>query len=119
MTAQQPLRQAQLPPQSAHFVFEQLAQRLDQRQVHPLRQAADVVVRLDGDAGAAVERHGLDDVRVEGALRQEVGAAVRQRLLLEDIDEGGADRLALRLGVDTPASLPRNSSAASRCTSGC
>ena len=35
-------------PTSAHLVLEQLAQRLDQLELHPLGQAADVVVALDG-----------------------------------------------------------------------
>ena len=37
---------------AAHLVLEQLAQRLEQLQVHALRQAADVVMRLD-DVGLA------------------------------------------------------------------
>ncbi len=36
--------QAQLDADAAHFVLEQLAQRLDQPEVHVIRQAADVVV---------------------------------------------------------------------------
>ena len=43
------LGHAQLAAQRAHLVLEQLAQRLDQLHAHPLRQAADIVVRLDGD----------------------------------------------------------------------
>ena len=41
------LGQAELAAERAHLVLEQLAQRLDQLQVHALGQAADVVVRLD------------------------------------------------------------------------
>ena len=44
-------RQAELAAEHAHLVLEQLAQRLDQLQLHALGQAADIVVRLDGDAG--------------------------------------------------------------------
>ena len=40
-------RQAERHAELAHFVLEQLAQRLEQLQVQRLGQAADVVVRLD------------------------------------------------------------------------
>ncbi len=66
-------------------------------------QAADVVVGLDRRrAGAAA---GLDHVGVERPLHEEAGAFAAasarraSRLLLEDADELGADRLALGLGV--------------------
>ena len=41
------LGQAELLADAAHLVLEQQPQRLDQVEVHLLRQAADVVVRLD------------------------------------------------------------------------
>ena len=65
-----PLGQAQLLADAAHLVLEQHPQRLDQLEVHVLREPADVVVRLDrrGDALAAAR---LDHVRVEGALDEE------------------------------------------------
>ncbi len=40
-------RQAELEAELAHFVLEELAQRLEQLQVQRLGQAADVVMRLD------------------------------------------------------------------------
>mmetsp|Transcript_5355 Transcript_5355/g.8426 ORF Transcript_5355/g.8426 Transcript_5355/m.8426 type:complete len:450 (-) Transcript_5355:1154-2503(-) len=49
--------QAQFAPQGADLVLEQLAQRLDQLHVHPLGQAAHIVVRFDRDRGPAAERH--------------------------------------------------------------
>ena len=108
----QPLGQAQLAAQRAHLVLEQLAQGLDQLQLHALGQAADIVVRLDGDAGAAGEAHALDHVGIERALRQELGAADLVRLGVEHVDEGGADDLALAArDPSTPASLPRKSRA--------
>src|SRR3546814_3093215 len=61
--------------------------------------AAHVVVRLDGDAGAAGEGDRLDDVGIERALRQEIRTTDLRRLLLEDVDEGAADDLALALGI--------------------
>src|ERR1700677_839674 len=55
--------------------FEQLAQGLDQLELHVLEQAADVVVRLDGGA-RALEADALDDVRVERALEQPLDLAL-------------------------------------------
>ena len=47
-------RQAELAAERAHLVLEQFAQRLDQLHVHAFGQAADIVVRLDGDRGPPV-----------------------------------------------------------------
>ena len=99
MAPDEMLGQAQLAAQRAHLVLEQLAQRLDQLQVHALGQAADVVVRLDGHRRPAGERHALDHVGVERALGQELGAAELLGLLLEHVDEQRADGLALGLRV--------------------
>src|SRR3546814_16300886 len=85
MAANQTLRQAELAPERAHLVLEQLAQRLDQLHLHARRQAAHVVVRLDGDAGAAGEGDRLDDVGIERALRQEIRTTDLRRLLIEEI----------------------------------
>ena len=74
MAADERLGQAELAAERAHLVLEQLAQRLDQRELHALGQAADVVVRLDGDA-RALERDRLDDVRIERALGEKIGPA--------------------------------------------
>ena len=55
----------------ADLVFEQLAQRLDQLQFHVIRQAADIVMRLDhmrlSRGGARRPR----SHRIDGSLRQE------------------------------------------------
>jgi hypothetical protein len=81
--------------------LNKFAQRLDQLHVHAIGQAADIVMRLDRDRGAAAEGHALDDVRIERALRQEIGAAELLGLFLEHFDEQAADRLALlfRIGL--------------------
>ncbi len=97
--------QAQLAAQGAHLVLEQLAQGLDQLHLHARRQAADIVVDLDGDRGAAGDADRFDHVGVERALGQEVGAADLLGLLLEHVDEGGADDLALLLGIDLAGQL--------------
>ena len=99
MAADEGAGQAELAAERAHLVLEQFAQRLDQLQVHALGQAADVVVRLDGDRRPAGERHALDDVGIERALRQELGAADLAGLGLEHVDEQAADGLALVFGI--------------------
>ena len=68
------------------------------------RQAADVVVALDRRRRAAGERHALDHVGIERALRQKLDrplavAGDAARLGLERVDEQLADRLALGLRV--------------------
>ena len=93
----------------AHLVLEQQPQRLDELELQVVGQSADVVVRLDvRRAGAAA---GLDDVRVERALHEELDRVVAvarvraddvARRLLEDPDELAADDLALLLGVGHP-----------------
>src|SRR6478672_3791740 len=99
MALNERLWQPELPPELANLVLEQLTKRLDQLHVHALRQAADIVVALDRHRRAAGEADALDDVRVKRALREEVRAADLLRLLLEHVDELGADELALLFGV--------------------
>lgn len=91
----------------ADLVLEQLAKGLDQLQLHVLEETADVVVGFDGGAGP-LERDGLDDIGVEGALQQELDGAVARgcRLLvqlegfgLKHLDKSVADDLSLLLGV--------------------
>jgi hypothetical protein len=57
------------------------------------------VVRLDRYRRATGERHALDHVRIERALRQEFSAADLLRLRLEHIDEQPANGLALLFRV--------------------
>src|SRR3546814_16585547 len=95
MAADQALRQAELAAERPHLVLVELAQRLDQFHVHAIGQAAAVVVRLDGDAGAAGEGDRLDDVGVERALGEKIGAADLGSLLLADVDTAAPDDLAL------------------------
>ena len=91
--------QAELAAERPHLVLEQLAQRLDQLELHALRQAADIVMRLDGGRRAAGRRHALDHVGIERALGEELDVAELLGLRLEHLDEQLADDLALRLGV--------------------
>ena len=102
VAADEGLGQAELAAEHADLVLEQFAQRLDQLHVHPLGQAADIVVALDRHRRAAGEADALDHVGIERALGEEVGAADLLRLGLEHVDEGLADELALGLGVGEP-----------------
>jgi hypothetical protein len=54
MPADHLLRQAELAPDVAHLVLEQLAQRFDQLELHVRLEAAHVVVRLDRRRRAAL-----------------------------------------------------------------
>ncbi len=90
--------EAQVAADAADFVLEEIAQRFDQREVHPLRQAAHVVMALDDD-GRSEYGGRFDDVGIERPLAQEVKPPELLRALLEDIDEGGADDLPLRLRI--------------------
>ena len=97
-------RQAQRHAELADLVLEQVAQRLQQLQAQLLGQAADVVVALDRDRLLALGAARLDHVRIDGALRQPLGALRAGAgelggLLLEHRDELAADDLALGLGV--------------------
>jgi hypothetical protein len=81
----------------ADFVLEEFAEGLDDAAF--LDEGEDflhaVVVGLDGGAGAA-RGDGLDDVRVEGALREEIVLLDEGH---EDLDELAADDAALLLGI--------------------
>ena len=83
---------------AAHLVLEQLAQRLDQLELHAFGQAADVVVALDHRARSA-HADALDHVRVERALHEPLDVLDLRGVLVEDLDELAADDLALLLGI--------------------
>ena len=63
--------QAQGHAQLADFVFEQLAQGLQQLEAQGFRQATHVVMALDG--GGLLGAAAFDDVGVDGALGQPAG----------------------------------------------
>src|SRR5712691_1683513 len=99
MAADEGLGQAERAAEYAHLVLEQLTQRFDELHVHPLGQAPDIVVRLDGHRRSAGERHALDHVGIKRALREELGAAELSRFLLEHVDEELSNGLSLALGI--------------------
>ena len=88
-------RQAELDAEAAHFVLEQLAQRLDQAELHVsgrpptlwwLLMTCALPVLLPADSITS----GIDR-----ALRQPLRIGELVRLLVEDLDEQVADDLAL------------------------
>ena len=104
LTADQILRQAQFAANLTHLILEQVAQGLHQLlEVHSIGQAADIVVALD-DGGFAAQA-ALHNVRIDGALCQEIHLADLLCLLLKDADELLADDLALALGLGNTGQL--------------
>ena len=96
-------RQAEFEAEATHLVLEQLAQRLDELELHVLGQPADVVVRLDDVRLAGLRARGLDHVGIDRALRQPAHAFELVRFLVEHLDEHPADGLALALGIGLAA----------------
>ena len=107
-------RQAHLKAELAHFVLEELAQRLEQRQMQCLGQPADIVMRLDRVRLVAFRGGRLDDVGIDRALREPADLAQLRRFALEHVDEQPTDDLALALRDRRRRRAPsRNSSVAS------
>ena len=92
----QPERFAHRP----HFILEQITQRLDQFELHILRQAAYIMMGLDLLGLVPVRRRRLDHIRIDRPLHQEPWLAQLSGLLFEQTDEFLADdpSLLLRLG---------------------
>ena len=72
------------------LVLEQGAQRLDQRELQVVGQAADVVVRLD--VGRALAAAGLDHVGVERALDEELDGLAGVAGVGDDLALGALER---------------------------
>jgi len=89
---------------TADFVFEELAQGLNELEFHALGEASDVVVALDQGGGIARNGNTLDHIGVECALGQEAVMAGICLLEIfggsfEDFDEFVTDDFAFFLGV--------------------
>ncbi|MNS70317.1 hypothetical protein D3C72_1036590 [compost metagenome] len=95
VTVEHVVGQTEFEADTAHFVLEQLAQRLHQTHLHLFRQAADVVVRLDDVGLAGLAGGGFDDVRVDGALRQPLGVFQLLGFVVEHFHEDATYGLAL------------------------
>ena len=91
--------QAKLAAQQAHLILKEFAQRLHQLHIHAFRQAADIMVALDCDAWPAGKTDAFDHIGIKRALGEEICPANLARLLLEQVDEGTADKFALLFGI--------------------
>ena len=91
LTIDHVVRQAQFLADDANLVLEEQLDGLDELELKVFGETAHVVVGLD--------RTGFDDVRVDGALRQEADAVQLAGLFLEHADEFRADDLTLLLGI--------------------
>src|SRR5690606_24418998 len=89
----------QLQTDLAHLVLEQLAQRLDQLELHVFGQTAHVVVRLDHVRLAGGGAGGFDHIGVDRALRQPAHVFELCGFGIENVYEGVADDLALLLRI--------------------
>ena len=98
------LGQAKGQTQRADLVLEEVVKRLDEVKAHALGEGDEVVMALDGGRLATrLARAGLDDVRVDGALGQELHRLAIGLQLLgngeELLPELRADDAALLLGL--------------------
>ena len=94
MTVHHFTRQTQSDAQFAHFVFEQVAQRLKQFEFHVFRQAADIVVRFDGVGFFGFRACGFDYVRVNRTLCQPFGVGEFFLFSVKDFDKFRTDDFA-------------------------
>lgn len=99
MAANDMLGDTKLTAKLTDLILEQLTKRLDELHVHTVRQAANVMVRLDSYGRPTGEAHALNNIRVQRTLRQELSTTKLCSFLFKDFDKQAADRLALDLGV--------------------
>ena len=92
------LWQTKRDAQCTNLILEEVVQRLNQVKMNALWEWNQVVVALDGcslAAGLASTR--LNNVRVDGALCQELNAVQLLGLVKEDLPELGANQTTLHL----------------------
>src|SRR5690554_2026332 len=87
---------AQLETYPAHLILKQKPERLTQAQVHLLRQPAHVVVTLDGHTRDGKR---LNDVGVDGSLRQPLYILQLMCFLVEYIDKPFSNNLPFTLRI--------------------
>ena len=104
MAIDQRFGQSQLQAQFADLIFKEFPQGFDQLKIHPVGQAAHVVVGFDGLAGT-FDRDRFDDIGIEGALGQKLDPFVLFGLLLKHFDKGMTDDFSLALGVGDAGQL--------------
>jgi hypothetical protein len=76
LAAHDHVRHTEREAEFAHLVLEELAQGLEEFELHALRQAADVVMRLDLRGGLAFGAARLDHIGIDGALHEKARAGV-------------------------------------------
>ena len=89
---------------SADFVLEEHLERLDDLEVHLLRQTAYVVVGLDL-GGDACDAGGLDDIRIYGALGKPAGVFNGLCVFVECLHEETSYNLSLCLRLSHSCEL--------------
>ena len=101
MPADHLLGQAELAADVAHLVLEQLAQRLDELELHVRLEPADVVVRLDRrpTGRRAATQLSITSGYSVPCTRNFASLPTSLRRVLEHVDERVADDLALLLGI--------------------
>src|SRR5438105_5116103 len=99
MTPDNVFGQAQDFPDGADFVFEQLAQRLDEIEAEFFGEPAHVVMELDVGGGSCVTVAGLNDIGIKRALGKKSRALDRGGFALKSVDELFADDQALLLRI--------------------
>ena len=92
------LWQAKRDAQRADLVLEEVIQRLNQVKVNAFWEWNQVVVAFDGcRLAAGLTSAGLNNVRVDGALCQELNAVQLLSLVKEDLPELGTNQATLHL----------------------
>src|SRR5436305_15270475 len=94
------LRQSELQAQLSHFVFEKIAERLDQLEAKLVGQTADVVMEFDRGRGAIGGSTAFDDVGVQRPLGKKVRSLDSHRFSGETLDEGVPNEPPLFLRID-------------------
>src|SRR4030095_3524493 len=82
--------ESEILPDSPDLVLEEIAQRLDERELHAFGETANVVVTLDDD-GRTMHGCGLDHVRIQRALSEESEVTELIRAFFEHVNECSPD----------------------------
>ena len=91
--------QPQLQTHFPNLILEEVAQRLNQLQLHVFGKAAHVMMSLDSGRVPVVRGFTFDDIRIQGSLGQKLGVAQLRGDFLKNADEFLADGLALGFRV--------------------
>ena len=90
------VRQAEFYATSANFVFEQLTQRFNQFKLQVFRETTNIVVRFNNFSSFGTA---FCDIRIDGALTEEVNAFNFASFFFEYTNEFFADDFAFLFGV--------------------